>query len=204
MLCYLFFTALYIQCMKHHVILPFKWNHEDRWHWAFHKRFFQCCKDIQEGGDWWNTYLVSASITLVMFPLSIKFIWFPSKGLAGRAEIWQPHQGQKGSSCKYHFHWCAWKWTKSGNAYAIREETLPDLIFERGLRRSPERVLLIHCPGPLCGHTDYTMVNDKKTCWKKRGSAFALITRINFPISHWGIISTAEVKGTKFCYISAV
>ncbi len=141
-----------IECMKHNVILPFKWNLEDRWHWTYRKRFFQYSKDMQEGGDWWHTYLVPASITVVMFPLSlsIKCIWFPAEGVAGRAEIWQQSQGQEGSSCRHHFHWCAWKRTKSGNAYTIRTETLSDLIFERGLSCSPRRVLLIHCPGPLC------------------------------------------------------
>lgn len=105
---------------------------------------------MQEGGDWWHTYLIPGSITVVMFPLSIKYIWFPAEGVAGRAEIWQQRQGQEGSSSKHHFHWCAWKRTKSGNAYTIRVETLSDLIFERGLSRSLQRVLLIHCPGPHC------------------------------------------------------
>lgn len=141
----------YIQRMKHRVIPPFKWNHEDRRHWNYSKRFFHYSNDMQEGGDWWHTYLVPGSIALVMFPLSIKCIWFPAEGVAGRAEIWQQRQGQEGSSCKHHFHWCAWKRTKSGNAYTIRAETLSDLIFERGLSRGPRRVLLIHCPGPLCG-----------------------------------------------------
>lgn len=33
---------------------------------------------------------------------------------------------------------------------------------------------------------DYTAVDDKMTCQEKRGSAFALITRMIFPISHQG------------------
>ena len=135
----------------HSVIPPFKWNDEDRWHWSFGKRFFHHSNDMQGGGDWWHTYLVPGSITVVMFPLPIKCIWFPAEGVAGRAEIWQQRQGQGGSSRKHHFHWCAWKRRKSGNAYTIRAETLSDLIFERGLSRGPQRVLLIHCPGPLCG-----------------------------------------------------
>lgn len=137
------------QHTDHRVVPPFKWNHSDRWHPTYRKRFFFSTtpKICREGGDWWHTYLVPASITVVMFPLSIKCIWFPAEGGAGRAEIWQQHRGQEGSSCKHHFHWCAWKWTKSGNAYTIRAGTLSDLIFERGLSRSPLRVLLIHCPG---------------------------------------------------------
>lgn len=37
---------------------------------------------------------------------------------------------------------------KSGDAYAIRAETLSDLIFVRGFSHGPERVLLIHFPRP--------------------------------------------------------
>lgn len=133
------------------VIRPFKWNHAERWHCSYGKRFFHCWDDMQWGGDWWHTYLVPGSITVVMFPLSIKCIWFPTEGVAGRAEIWQQRPGQEGSSCKHYFHWCAWKRVKSGNAYTIRVMTLSDLIFERGLSRGPQRVLLIHCPCPLCG-----------------------------------------------------
>lgn len=121
--------------------------------WTSRKRLFHYSDDMQEGGDWWHTYLVPGSITVVMFPLSIKCIWFPAEGVAGRAEIWQQCRGQEGSSCEHHFHWCAWKRTKSGNAYTIRAETLSDLIFERGL--SPQRVLLIHRPEPLCGEGLY-------------------------------------------------
>lgn len=72
----------------------------------FMKSFFG-----QEGGERGHFYLAPASITLVMFPLSIKCIWFPVGGV-GRMEIWQPSGGQEGSSHKHHFHWCAWKWTK--------------------------------------------------------------------------------------------
>lgn len=142
-----------IQRMKQRVIPPFKWNHRERWRRTYRKRLFHHSDDMQEGGDWWHTYLVPGSITVVMFPLSIKCIWFPSEGVAGRAEIWQQRRGQEGSSCEHHFHWCAWKRTKSGNAYTIRAETLSDLIFERGL--SPQRVLLIHRPEPLCGEGLY-------------------------------------------------
>lgn len=53
---------------------------------------------MQEGGDWWHTYLVPGSITVVMFPLSIKCIWFPAEGAAGRAETRRQRQGQEGSS----------------------------------------------------------------------------------------------------------
>lgn len=141
------------QRMKQCVIPPFKWNHGERWRRTNRKRLFHHSDDMQEGGDWWHTYLVPGSITVVMFPLSIKCIWFPAEGVAGRAEIWQQRRGQEGSSCEHHFHWCAWKRTKSGNAYTIRAETLSDLIFERGL--SPQRVLLIHRPEPLCGEGLY-------------------------------------------------
>lgn len=138
---------------------------------------------MQEGGDWWHTYLVPASITVVMFPLSlsIKCIWFPAEGVAGRAEIWQQSQGQEGSSCKHHFHWCAWKRTKSGNAYTIRRETLSDLIFERGSGRSPQRVLLIHCPGPLWGDIGGLYNGGwQNDMLREAWSAFALITKNEF------------------------
>lgn len=86
---------------------------------AFHQS-----DDIQEGDHQWHAYLVPGSITLVMFPISIKCIWFPAEGeLAGRTEMRQPHQGQEGSLRKHHSGWCAWKRMKSGNAYTIREKT---------------------------------------------------------------------------------
>lgn len=40
---------------------------------------------------------------------------------------------------------------KCGDAYTIRAESYSDLIFERALSRSPQRVLLIHSPHPLDG-----------------------------------------------------
>lgn len=59
-------------CTRHRVIPPLKWNHGECWHRA------QGCKkgfpllpqrDAREGADWWHAYLVTASITVVIFPL---------------------------------------------------------------------------------------------------------------------------------------
>lgn len=164
------------------------------------KGFHHRSDDMQEGGDWWHTYLVPGSITVVMFPLSIKCIWFPAEGVAGRAEIWQQRQGQEGSSCEHHFHWCAWKRKKSGNAYTIRAGTLSDLIFERGLSRSPQRVLLIHCPGPLCG--DRRIIKRRMTKWHGERSLEVPSSWLQewiFPSVTRELSLKAEVKGVNNC-----
>lgn len=50
---------------------------------------------FSEGGDWWHSYLIPASITLVMFPISIKWIWFPAEGYCwqGRDTAAAPRAG---------------------------------------------------------------------------------------------------------------
>lgn len=132
---------------------------------------------MQEGGDWWHTYLVPGWITLVTFPLSIKCIWFPTEAVGGsyRAEIWQHIQGHEGSTCEHHFHRCARNRQKVAMLIQLEGRQTSDLIFERGLSRSLQRVLLIHCPGPLCG--DRRIMQRWMTKWR----AFALIKEWIFP-----------------------
>lgn len=81
-------------------------------------------------------------------PLSV--FDFPLRGEPA-GQRYDRHGGAKeGSSCKSitstDAPWSGQK--KSGDAYAIRAETLSDLIFVRGFSHGPERVLLIHFPRP--------------------------------------------------------
>lgn len=57
--------------IRRHVILPLQPNHGECWHRPQRrkkKKFFSPVL-LLKGGDWWHTYLVTASITLVIFPL---------------------------------------------------------------------------------------------------------------------------------------
>lgn len=163
--------------------------HEECWHRACRKKGFFPLLQRYAGRCWLVTRLscYSFDYTRNVSPPPLSVFDFPLRGEPA-GQRYDRHGGAKeGSSCKHHFHWCALKWTKkSGDAYAIRAETLSDLIFVRGFSHSPERVLLIHFPRP--SRRRYGLYSDgwQNDMPREGVSAFALITRMIFSISHRG------------------